>query len=357
MKGINDLSTIERLKILKSVRIGCSSESDFDYYLEQYSGELTKTEASRRVDGLLLEDEFLLLCKLMRACHSINGIEQGNSVDNGIKVPDYLALFDINTKLYDPDSKLDKFSAFVEVKTTDKVETKKLGAGFLNKYSAYAALFKLPLLIASRLKLNEKQQWWIIQTKDQFVHNGRKANIECLTNSVGHILLNDCFITTTQNIFIDLEFSSQPEESNIYDPEYGYLKSVTIRSEEKSIVLDRNRFRFNLFLDCFAQKVISVEENNEYVLVTRTIEFMQNQLLSDMLLRANFCILDGNNSRYSSASRLLALLENGKASVLYRDFIEKALSFFNSESMLFMVTKIGDEAQNEKLIGSLLSDG
>lgn len=357
MEGIHDLSTIERLKILKSIRVGCSSDSDFDSYLEQYSGELTKAEANRRIHGLLLEDEFLLLCKLMRACHSINGIDQGFAVDNGLKVPDYLAVFDTSENIYDSDSKLKMYPAFVEVKTTDNMETKKLGAGFLEKYATYANLLKLPLLIASRLKINEKQQWWIIQTKEQFKDNGRKANVECLTCSIGHIILNDFFITATKTIFVYLEFSAQPEASRTYDPEYGYLKCITVRYDEKSINLDASHFILNLFLDCFSQKLLSVVKNGDCVSVTRSIDFMQDQLLSDMLLRANFSILDSNNSQYSSASRLLALLENDKTYILYRDFIEKALSFFNSESMLFMVTKIGDETDNEKLISSLLNNG
>lgn len=357
MEGIHDLSTIERLKIFKSIRVGCSSDSDFDSYLEQYSGDLTKAEAKRRIDGLLLEDEFLLLCKLMRACHSINGIDQGFAVENGLKCPDFLAVFDAKANLYDPDSKLKMYPAFVEVKTTDSMVTKKLTSGFLDKYAAYAKLFDLPLFIASRLKLNEKQQWWVIQTTEQFKDFGRKASVECLTSGVGHLLLNDYFITTVQDLFIDLTFSVQPEVSKIHDPEHGYLKCVTVRYAKKSIVLEQRHFIFNLFLDCFAQDVISVEKQSELVFVTRSINFMQDQLLSDMLLRANFSILDGNDSRYSSASRLLALLENGKASVLYRDFIEKSLSFFNSESLLFMVTKIGDEAENENLVSSLRNNG
>lgn len=357
MEAMNDLSTIERLKILKSIRIGCSSDSDFDSYLEQHSGELTKAEAKRRVDGLLLEDEFLLLCKLMKACHSINGIDQGFSIENELKCPDFLAVFDAKENLYDPHSKLKMYPAFVEVKTTDNMETKKLGSGFLDKYAAYARLFNHPLFIASRLKLNEQQQWWVVQTIDQFKKFGRKASVECLTSGVSHLFLNDCFITTTQDLLIDFTFSVQPEASKIHDPKHGYLKCVTVRYGEKSIVLEQNHFIFNLFLDCFAQKVISVKEQGEFVFVTKSISFMQDQLLSDMLLRANFSILDGNNSRYSSASRLLALLENGKTFVLYRDFIEKSLRFFNSESLLFTVTKIGDETENENLLSSLCNNG
>lgn len=82
---------------------------------------------------------------------------------------------------------------------------------------------------------------------------------------------------------------------------------------------------------------------------------MQDQLLSDMLLRANFCILDGQGNKYASASRLLALVESGNATILYRDFIEHSLYFFNSENSLFMVTRIVDEVTNQDIVRTLLT--
>ncbi|EGQ8581729.1 hypothetical protein FG064_19100 [Vibrio cholerae] len=357
MNGIEQLSDIERLKILKSIRLGCSTDSEFKPYLENYAGSLGVTEANRRVDGLLLEDEFLLLCKLMKSCFVINGLDQGLTIENNLKVPDYLAVFDTRNCIYDSESILEKLSAFVEVKTTDNAETKKLGAGFFKKYSNYADTFGIPLLIASRLKINAQQQWWIIQTQEQFQNHGRKASVECLTNSVGHILLNDCFITATQNIYVEKTFSKSPSISKVYDPAYGYLKSVTVKTDESAIVLEERDFLFNLFLDCFAQKQLPIRQHGEEVILTGVIDFMQNQLLSDMLLRANFCILDGHGHRYSSASRLLALVESGNATILYRDFIEHSLNFFNSDNFLFMVTKIGKEKTNQDIVSSLAVDG
>jgi hypothetical protein len=354
--GIEDLSTIERLKILKSIRLGCASDIEFEPYLEKYSGGLTTAEVNRRIEGLLLEDEFLLLCKLMRACYSINGLDQGFTIDNDLKVPDYLALFDTRNCIYDSESILPKFSAFIEVKTTHKSESSKLGASFLRKYSAYAGLYDIPLLIASRLKINANQQWWVIQTLQQFTDSGRKASKECLYTGVGHIILNDFFITACQDIYVDTIFTKNPTESNICDPTNGYLKSVTIRSDGESITLDRHDFIYNLFLDCFAQESVSIKQFEDEVRITRLIHFMQDQLLSDMLLRANFCILDKKGYQYSSASRLLALLESDHASVVHREFFEEAICFFNSEATLFMMTKIGDASDNKKLMNSLLVD-
>lgn len=357
MQGIEAQSTIERLKILKSISIGCASDDDFDNYLNKLSGELEVSEAKRRVEGLLLEDEFLLLCKIMNRCNSINGLDQGLAIDNGYKVPDYLVSFDMSDSLYDPEKKLNKLLAFVEVKTSEKSETKKIGSGFLKKYSAYARSFDFPLLIASRLKLNEQQQWWIIQTQQQFENNGRKSSVESLSNCVSQIIFNDYFITATQDIIVELRFTEKPDKSNSYDPKHGFIHSVLVSSEVGTIKLEKEHLSLNLFLDCFAQEFISKRETSEYITVTRVIRFMQGQLLSDMLLRANFRVLDKAGSTYSSASRLLALIDNGNASIIYRENFEATLNFFNENNLLFMITKIGDIASNKETVNLLINEG
>lgn len=349
MNGLKDLSQIEQLKILKSIRLGCSSEAEFELYVKTHLVEQNIEEVIRRIDGLLLEDEFLLLCKLMKACLAINGLEQGFVINNDLKVPDYLAVFDLSHSVYDTNCNSTKTSALVEVKTTqnDKI---KLGKNFLDKYAKYTDLYDLPLIIASRFKISEQQQWWILQTEEQLTKSKRISNPQQIINGgIGHILLNDYFLMPTTNIIIDTEFSKIPKTSTAYSKEYGYLKSVSITIDEKQLTLPSEYPMLNLFLDCFFQEHIAGEQNNEGVTVRRVLP-VQAQLLSDMLLRANFSMLDGNGNEYSNASRLLALLENNKASVIYREFFDEALSFFNSEFPLFIRLEIGDEANNKKLL-------
>ena len=216
-------------------------------------------------------------------------------------------------------------------------------------------MFGLPLFMASRLKINEKQQYWIIQNQEQFEARSRKASIENTCNSLNHILLNDVYITSTQDIEVELHFSDKPSVSNAYHDGYGFLKQVVVQSEKGSLVLLKEQLSFNLFLDCFAQVEMSSRRTQDGWQVTRKINFMQSQLLSDMLLRANFCILENSGAQYTSAGRLLALQESQKRSLIRRDYFEKLLYFFNSKDFIFMVTKIGDDAENEKLIDGLLN--
>lgn len=355
MKGIKELSDIEKLKCVKSLCLACSTEVEIDDLIRAYLGSMPFDEAKHRIKGLLLEDEFLLLCSVMNACYSVNGLEQGLAINGELKVPDYAVVFNLENCIYDTKKRLKKVACFVEVKTTDGFETSKLGKGFYNKYLAYADMFNLPLLMASRLKINQKQQYWIIQNQEQFEVQSRRASMENVYNSLSHILLNDIYITATQDIQVELQFTDKPSESNSYHDGYGFLKQVTVKTKKSSLVLSKNQLSFNLFLDCFGQLEVSSVRNSEGWHITRIINFMQIQLLSDMLLRANFCILDKNGAKYTSAGRLLALLENKKCSLIRRDYFEKLLYFFNSNDFLFMVTKIGEDAENEKLIDVLLN--
>ncbi|WP_108945972.1 hypothetical protein [Shewanella halifaxensis] len=349
MDGLKDLSQIEQLKILKSIRLGCSSEAEFELYVKTHLAEQNIEEIVRRIDGLILEDEFLLLSKVMKACLAINGVDQGFVINNDLKVPDYLAVFDLSHSIYDTNCNSTKTPALVEVKTTqdDKI---KLGKNFLDKYAKYTDLYDLPLIIASRFKISEQQQWWIMQTKEQLIKSKRISNPHQMINGgIGHILLNDYFLMPTTNIIIDTEFSKIPKTSSAYSKEYGYLQSVSITIDEKQLTLPSEYPILNLFLDCFSQQHIADEQNNEGITVRRVLP-VQVQLLSDMLLRANFSMLDNNGNEYSNASRLLALLENNKATVIYREFFDEALSFFNSEFPLFTILRIGDEVNNKKLL-------
>jgi hypothetical protein len=353
MDGLKDLSEIEQLKILKSIRLGCSNEAEFEAYVKNHLGEEGVEEVIRRIDGLLFEDEFLLLCKLMKSCIAINGLDQSFAIDNGFKVPDYLVAFNLSNTIYDLDPKPAKISAFVEVKTT-KGSTNKIGSGFLNKYSKYAELYDLPLIFASRLKINERRQCWVLQTEEQLKKSKNTSTPKSLgNNSVGHLLLNDYLITPTVDIFLDLEFTKIPTTTEFYSNLYGYLKSITMTFDGSRIVLDEEMLPFGLFLECFPQEIIFEKKHGAGFSVRRWIQ-RADRLLSEMVLRANYFMLDLNGDYYSSASRLLALLENDMATEINREFFDSAISYFNSAYPLFEIIRLGNEENNQKLMNALL---
>lgn len=338
MKGILDLSQIERLKILKSIYVGCQSNEDFEAYLKSLPLEMDYHEIKRRIDGLLLEDEFLLLCKVMRSCSIINKIEFSLSQQNDVKSPDLIVVFDAQS-IYENTY---KGKYLVEIKTSKEIfETKQLSSGFLKKYEKFSNLLEIPLIFASRIKINEQQRWWIIQSKIQFENSGRKSSVEKLTEGIGHVLLNDYFISSAKNIYISKVFSEKCENNSPFFPKYGHLKAVNIVSDTSSVSLEGSFLIRNLFLDCFFQKEISTYKIGDDTILKTVIEFNQDQLLSDMLIRANYSILDSKGNEQKSASKLLALVENNNASLVYREFFEDAINFFNKNDFLFYITKIG----------------
>lgn len=351
MNGLSDLSDIERLKLIKSICLSCTSEDEIDEIIRNNAEGIE--DAKRRVKGLLLEDEFLLLCSLMGTCHSVNGLEQGLAINNNLKVPDFAVVFNLENCIYDSQKTLKKLPCFVEVKTSDGFETSDISKGFYNKYVKYANLFDLPLFVASRLQINDRQQYWIIQSSKQFSERSRRASVENLCNSMNHILLNDFFISPTQDVMVTMVFTKKPIDSSAFHKGLGYLYSVEIQGENGRLELSKQQLGYTLFLDSFAQVEVSRKIIGDEIHITRKIDYKQSQLLSDMLLRANFHVLETSGAEYTSAGRLLALVESGSKILVYRQHFEKLINFFNSNEPLFYASAIGSEEDNKSLIKNL----
>ena len=342
MNGFNDLTEIERLKLLKSMRVGFRNVSDFENHFDTLDLNMNKVDTFRRIEGLLLEDEFLLLCTLMHSCLSINALEQ-LSFNDRLKVPDFMVTFDLRDSLYKTDNDPSTFSAFVEVKTTEFPETKKLGRGFIDKYKSFSDIYNMPLLFASRLKIDNQRQIWCIHDFDSFNRNQRKCTIENQENSISHLLLSDCYITSLTELTIVSEYTETPKSSSHYFKGLGYLDSLYVCCPNQKFSIEIDDFMFNLFLDCFPQHILKVSTKNGRVKRVTRIEPMTSELLSDMLLRANFSMLDSNKDKYNCASRFLSLMESNQISPITKVFFGNALNFFSQNHCVFMTTKIGHE--------------
>ena len=66
MQGLNYLSEVEKLKLFKNIRIGMSSEEEFDVFLTSIGNDKNKDEIKRRINGLFLEDECAFLWKYVQ---------------------------------------------------------------------------------------------------------------------------------------------------------------------------------------------------------------------------------------------------------------------------------------------------
>lgn len=345
MEGIKDLTDIERLNFLKTIQLGCATTSEFHEYVDKYKGDLTLEDVLKRIEGLFLEDEFLLLTKVMGSGLFINSIDQSITLNhkNNFKVPDFLASFQINESTYDNSLNGLKFNTLIEVKTSHSDETKKVSKTFIGKYSSFAQNYNLPLLFASRLNLNNTPMW-IIQTEDQLLESDRFASPKSMSNSIGHLMLNDVFYFSVQDIFIDSIYTDKPSSLNVYSAIFGHLHSITISIGNNRIKLDADSKYLYSFLNCYTgYQVLDKYKVNGKLLVRSFIPKHSMGLLSAMILKANYTLLGFDGSKYSSASRFLSSINSGNTRYIDRALYHEALDFFNDVTPTFIVTHIGDD--------------
>lgn len=308
MKGLENLSDVERLKILRNIRIGSSSEKEFDEYISLYSGSMGKDECKRRLNGYFLEDEFALLCFLMGTCTSLIPLGQSPVNNPELKVPDYMASFKL------PKGK--EFKCLIEVKTSNSMETKKISSTMLNNYLNFAHKFNLPLLFASKIQ-QSNFQFWIIQTTDEFIENGRKTKVDYLVKTSGFILLNDYFLSVITPLKLEIHFTNEPVVTGMRYPNYGYVSAIKISQldengyEKLSLELEKAELAFDILLGCYQSELI---KNDNASILEKKIPAFSLELISSLLLKMNQ-IVDLGDGRMN-ASRLLAKIENGEKAII-----------------------------------------
>ncbi|HHQ6576688.1 TPA: hypothetical protein ACSTLY_003988 [Serratia fonticola] len=353
MQGLNYLSEVEKLKLFKNIRIGMSSEQEFDIFLSSVGGVKNKDEIKRRINGLFLEDEFSLLCFFMEVCTSLTPLGQSPINNSNVKVPDYLASFSM------PKGK--ELKCFIEVKTSNALETKKISNSFLNKYSEYCHRFRHPLFIASRIHQNNLL-FWILQSESEFIDSGRKVEVSNLTNNSGCILLDDCFISTFNGLIVTIHFVENPVLSQAKYENKGYLHKITVSQKYDGKIcefeLNEKELVLNSFLDEFQSNDVYYKEQN---ILVRKIPEHSSDLLSSMLLKMNMRVIDSDSpDDRLNASRMLVKIESGYKSYINKSYLKKIIDALNMKSvssgagLIFAPMGLGSDNDRKKKMGELL---
>lgn len=344
MDGLENLSEVERLKLLKAIRIACASEDDFSKYIEKFAQGKDPAEVRRRVEGYFLEDEFALFCFLNQCCSSITPLGQSPVGNEPLKVPDYLVTFD---------TKSGQYPCFVEVKTTAKCETSKISNNMLDSYRRFARKFNLPLYFASRIQLGENGLW-ILQSSEEFEKNGRAVNIELYPKTSGFALLNDFALTIITPFKLELQYSDTAVGEAIYHEGFGYLTGVVahtnvaiklycVKDENVMGAISFSSFPFlNIVFDRFATNE-SIRRCEHGVTITKKLNVARTEFISSLLVAINKCLSDEDGvADGMNASRFLAKIENGDA------------GYINRERLLMLISEINRRAEeviSQPLIG------
>ncbi len=353
MQGIKDLTEIERLNFLKTIQLGCSSHNEFESYVDEYKGNLKKEEVLRRIKGLFLEDEFLLLSKTMGSCSLINSVDQSIAINHNLKVPDFLASFNLDDSYYDKRLINLKFNSFIEAKSSNFDKTSKISKSFINKYSDFSEQYNLPLIFASRLNLNNLPMW-IMQTDKQLIASGRSSSPTSMFDSIGHLIFNDFFIQSLQDIYIDCIYNSTITELNVYSEKFGFLESVTITIGSEKFELDKHSIPLYSFINNFTgYRSLGANKVFDKIIDRAIIPKLSMGLLSSMIIRSNYSLLSMDGEKYTSAAKFLSMVNSGKTRYIDRDLFLQGLTFFNNIVPTFITLSIGK--CNKENIDILLS--
>ena len=333
MNGMLHLSDVEKLKILKSIRIGYSNSSDFEKYIDNHINDISidRSEILRRLDGYFLEDEFSLLCHLMECCSSVTPLGQNPATSPALKTPDFLVTFK---------TKNGEIPCFVEVKTTANFETKPISSAMLTAYKNFAAKFNLPIFFASRITLGTSFLW-ILQSESEFIDNKRKTKIDNYTTTCGYALLNDYAFTIQSPFKLEMIFrADDPTQKKPKFEEFGYLTSLSILIKNHSSTLSTSP-ELSISVDdlipvSFAinalGKNIEVRKSGYATTVIKQYTPPEMIWLSSLVVESNKKIgYSGDGTTEVNASRFLARIEKGLDFYIKRSHLLFIIEFFNNK--------------------------
>lgn len=194
--GMDALSEIEKIKLIKSLNAGFSNSTAFLDFVKShnlYFGEWD--EFKRRMYGLFAEDDFELICALSEKFTFMSSLSQSKKIPTNIgSSPDFLAIFINQNKPY---------KAFFEVKCEMKGSLKK-PAHKLKNINVDKTM-DTELFVASRI-LRDNRGTWLIHTKEEFIRLGRCGLAEAFESCVNNFILGDKAIEIYENFTLKCNY-------------------------------------------------------------------------------------------------------------------------------------------------------
>ena len=179
--GMDALSEIEKIKLIKSLNAGFSSGAAFLDFVKShnlYFGDWN--EFKRRMHGLFAEDDFELLCALSEKFTFMSSLSQSKKIPTNIgSSPDFLAIYINENRPY---------KAFFEVKSETKEALKKPAHKLKN--INVDKIMNTDLFVASRIERGTRGTW-LIHTKDEFIRLGRCGFVEAFESCINNFILGD----------------------------------------------------------------------------------------------------------------------------------------------------------------------
>jgi len=228
-------SDIERAKALKRIRAVASNEQ-YDRISRELLSEDEATTIAAKVDALSEEDDFALLCRMMRTATHVVPLEQRPIVPSDSIVPDFMVRFQPGLSIKGISStKSEGFKCFVEVKTTKKLKYR-IGGSLLKRRRNFAKTFGLPLLFAVRFLRFRMNAYWVIVHDDDWTRTSVSMRVEDLFSSLRHVLFDEYWYMVLPGTRFQCVYQRGERGSGAYHPEYGSQVEFRILSKDRPLV-------------------------------------------------------------------------------------------------------------------------
>lgn len=345
MKGLEDISEVEKLKIIKAISVGCKDNAELRGYMSLFCDKDKVDEYLRRTQGYFNEDEFTVICYLLNTCKRITPLNQTPLPRLEKGTPDYLVTF--KTQYGD-------LSCFIEVKSTTNYKTPAFSYNAIERINNYGKDYGLPVLFASRIIIGDCGIW-VLQTHEEFLENKRCATISLQPNVIGNALMNDRLVSVMSEFRMELTFkenATQPGGDPYYE-EYGYLTGMNVTAGGVTVSFDK-MLLLDIIFSSFA-KVERVVKTSFGFKVHKIAKFGTSLPLSCLLLHLNTVLSDKDNVKsFANQSRLIAQIEHNNGLVFEQKVFDDLLSAIrgsfppSSRVEIFGFMRIGDNAQIAK---------
>lgn len=337
---------MKKAKVLKSVR---DSGVPYDDYLKVKKILLSESDnevaIENAIKGLSEEDEFAMICRLMKTATNLVYLEQSPTIPNNNYItPDFLARFQPSCSAYGfARSDSSGFKSFVEVKSTTSTSFS-IGGAKLNRRRNFADEFGLPLLFAVRFLRFAQNALWIVVEDSNREATSLNVTIDNLVNGVRHVIWDEYWYMLRPRMYFKSIFDLGYTKNGVQHPEYGTQREFQVIVDDKTISFEEsNAVVYSAFFEAFNLKEIESQKKGSI-----TTQILSPQLLLcsmvDMVYNFNRLPADGQQQSIYNASKMVKQPDIEGYDI---DFIDKIAQSLVLQDILFY-TSFGEKETHLK---------
>jgi len=311
-------SGIERAKALKAIRAVVSDEQFARISQELVSDDEAAAMAAK-IAGLTEEDEFAVLCRLMKTTSHVVPLEQSPIIPGDSIIPDFLVRFQPGLWLENKTRKEHHgFLCFVEVKSTPKLEWRISGSLLLRRRN-FAAAFGLPLLFAVRFTKFPGNAYWVVVHDEDWAKKSVVVSVGGLTSSLRHILFDEYWYLIRPGTTFEQVFSTRASSGGVWHSRYGTLLEFRVVAADISLAFKGAEAAiWSAFFEAYRLEEVCRSEDGDQTVV-RLKPGVDSCSIIDLVYCFNCLPSDATGKRTFDPARSIARADSDPSALLIAD--------------------------------------